>query len=46
MALSIMIGPDWLSYFEIISKSMLYIGVGFGILTLSVFKWMDFLWNR
>ncbi len=40
------LGPDWLMYLEIIGKNTLYIGIGFGVFTLSTMKWIDFLFDR
>lgn len=37
--------PDWLFYLEQISKSMLYIGIGFGFFTLATFKWLEFIFD-
>tara|TARA_Y100001938_G_C7860681_1_gene315429 strand:- start:343 stop:474 length:132 start_codon:yes stop_codon:yes gene_type:complete len=40
------LGPDWLFYLEMIAKSMLYIGIGFGAFTLATFKWLEFIFNN
>ena len=44
--LSIMVGPDWLTYVEILAKSTLYIGVGFGAFTLATFRWLEFIFDK
>jgi hypothetical protein len=40
------LGPDWLFYVEIIAKSMLYFGIGFGIFSHYFFKWIESVWGN
>ena len=38
--------PDWLFIMEVIAKSILYIGIGFGIFTHFFFKWIEYAWSK
>ena len=40
------LAPDWLMYLEIIGKSILYAGIGFGVFTLASFKWLELIFKK
>ncbi len=38
--------PDWLLQLEVIARSLLYAGIGFGLFTHCFFKWIEVVWGK